>query len=450
MDQDSFRRLLQTSRAAGSSSSSISGFTKSQAKPKTVEASQPVFKPRKVKKNGNDAQYRDRAAERREGAEGDYAQVEAVLEDFEKRAAGQDKSTLDAQRRYLGGDATHTVLVKGLDFSLLEQNRARAALGEDALADDESLEQAFAESQAQPTKRTREELIRALKAQRTGQADDVDGEGEEREAKTKTREEEARVLEDAKRAGKFKPIGFTPIGGGEKKKKKAKEGAGDGEKKKKRRVENTQVEASQANEAPRKKSPIPAVGSSHAVPSRPPPELEVQALPEDFDIFADAGDYEGIQLDSDSDNENTQPPIHYHSDDERDLDNAPTRKWIDTGSPAPEAEPSKPDLLKSVLASSSSAVAAAPSQMEEREEGEEEEQPMRLVPLESSALPSIKDFLAAEAAGSGSGKRRKRKGGAGGDHGGEKGEKKGAKDAEARAERDYKRLKSYTDQKAAR
>ncbi|KAG6842667.1 hypothetical protein H0H87_011269, partial [Tephrocybe sp. NHM501043] len=63
-----------------------------KAKVKTIDASQPAFKPRKVKKT--DGQYRDRAAERRGGEEGDYAQVEAVLEDFQKRSAGADKATV--------------------------------------------------------------------------------------------------------------------------------------------------------------------------------------------------------------------------------------------------------------------------------------------------------------------------------------------------------------------
>ncbi|KAG6854007.1 hypothetical protein C0991_011494 [Blastosporella zonata] len=451
MDQESFRRLLQTPAPAGSSFSS--GFTKSKAKSKTIDASQPAFKPRKVKKT--EGPYRDRAAERRGGEEGDYAQVEAVLEDFEKRAAGQEKSTLDAQRNYLGGDATHTILVKGLDMSLLEQNRARAALGPDAMADDDSLEQAFAESQAQPKKRTREELVRALKAKRAGQVIDDGEEGgeEKKEKKAKSREEEARVLEEAKRTGKFRPIGFTPIGE-TKKKKKAKDGEVDGEKrkKKKRRVDDAGAKSTQAND-----KGASAADTTPKLPPPPPPppqlpaqEPEVEALSEDFDIFADAGDYEGIQLDSDSEGEVEAESRSRPREPEPKPDlNSGSMRWIDTGSPEPELEPSKPDLLKSVLASSSAA-AAASAQLEEMEEGEEdEERPMRLVPLASSALPSIKDFLAAEGAASGAGKRRKRKGGAGAEKGGdasEEGKKK--PNAEAKAERDYKRLKNYTDKKA--
>ncbi|KAG6842666.1 hypothetical protein H0H87_011268, partial [Tephrocybe sp. NHM501043] len=122
-------------------------------------------------------------------------------------------------------------------MALLEQNRARAALGPDAMADDDSLEQAFAESQAQPQKRTREELVRALKERRSEQAaGTVHEEGEEeKDNKVKSRNE-AGVLEEAKRAGKFRPIGFTPIGEA-KKKKKAKNGD-VGEKRKKKKMDD--------------------------------------------------------------------------------------------------------------------------------------------------------------------------------------------------------------------
>ena len=67
------------------------------------------------------------------------------------------------------------MLVKGLDFALLEQNRARLAASS-AAEDDESLEQAFREVAAPaPRKRTREEIVQALKAKRakTSGADDA-------------------------------------------------------------------------------------------------------------------------------------------------------------------------------------------------------------------------------------------------------------------------------------
>ncbi|KAG6895808.1 hypothetical protein C0992_012360, partial [Termitomyces sp. T32_za158] len=309
-----------------------------------------------------------------------------------------------------------------------------------------------------PKKRTREELLRELKAKRAGQGSDITvpvPEGEQEGGKKeKTREEEARVLEEAKRSGKFRPIGFTPIGGGEKKKKKAKDGEVEGEnrKKKKRRVDDTgAAESTQKTPVAAATDPAPTAESSKAAAPVPPPppatEPEVEVLPEDFDIFADAGEYEGIQLDSDSEGEDESE--HRKTRDpgsERDLETAPNRKWFDTGSHKPEPEPSKPELLRSVLASSSTVAPPRQTETEEREDEGDEERPMRLVPLTSSALPSIKDFLAAEKAASGSGKWKKRKGKEGKEDTKEGGKKK---NAEAKADKDYKRLKSYTDKKAA-
>ncbi|KAG5647874.1 hypothetical protein DXG03_007798 [Asterophora parasitica] len=437
-----------------------------------IDASQPAFKPRKVKKGGEE-KYRDRAAERRVGEGNDYAQVEAVLEDFEKRHAGEDKAVLedfekrhagedkaviDAQRHYLGGDASHTVLVKGLDMALLEQNRTRVAGL--ATEDDDSLEQAFLEAAPQSKKkRTRADLIRELKANR-GNGNGGDVEKEDGEAKNKAKEDEALLLERAKQAGKFKPIGFKPIGAAptaEKgKKKKKKEGETDGERKKKKRkveavVEGTKEEGTTSAPPPAPPPPIPA--------SKPKPaELVPEPLGDDFDIFADAGEYEGLALDSDDSDHETKDKDKDKL--ERRPQDAPfsppataPRRWIDTGSPEPE--PTKPELLASALKSTS---ASGPPWKEDGEASENEQDeegevaPMRLVPLASSALPSIKDFLAMEEAASGGGKKgRKRKGG------GSSSEKKGAEEgeegkkraAEAKADRDYKRLKNYTDKKAA-
>src|SRR6266849_6785728 len=58
-------------------------FESSTRQRKAISAPAPAFKPRKLKKASED--YRDRAEERRLGKEGDYAQVEAILEEFEKR-----------------------------------------------------------------------------------------------------------------------------------------------------------------------------------------------------------------------------------------------------------------------------------------------------------------------------------------------------------------------------
>lgn len=86
MDQTSFRKLLQTpnaslSSSAGASSAHVRGSLLVAAtagkskKAKTIDASQPAFKPRQLKKGAKGETYRNRAEERRIGAPNDYAQV---------------------------------------------------------------------------------------------------------------------------------------------------------------------------------------------------------------------------------------------------------------------------------------------------------------------------------------------------------------------------------------
>ncbi len=64
----------------------------------------------------------------------------------------------------LGGDSEHSILVKGLDFSLLEQNKARSVMtNEDVDALDEAYKEASSQERIIPTKRTREDIIRELR-----------------------------------------------------------------------------------------------------------------------------------------------------------------------------------------------------------------------------------------------------------------------------------------------
>ena len=44
---------------------------------------------------------------------------------------------LDKQRAYLGGDATHSILVKGLDYALLARRKAELKAQGEQVADDE-------------------------------------------------------------------------------------------------------------------------------------------------------------------------------------------------------------------------------------------------------------------------------------------------------------------------
>lgn len=239
MDQEAFRALLnnpsnsnpslrsnQSSRAHGSlalgSGSASKAAHRSNPSGSTYNPSSSL-KPRKFKpkessdgtgssRNGDRLYrggYRDRASERRRGLDGDFAEAEHLLENFQARVAAagsqMDKDILEQQTKYLGGDERHTILVKGLDHALLERRKAELSesggLGQ---ATDDDLEAAYAQG-AKPSlstnpqssnsgsmlipKRHRDELLEHLKTSRNQQPADLV------------------VVEKLKAAGKFKPIG---------------------------------------------------------------------------------------------------------------------------------------------------------------------------------------------------------------------------------------------------
>ncbi|KAG2338612.1 hypothetical protein BDR05DRAFT_992493 [Suillus weaverae] len=409
MDQDSFRQLLQTPQVP-SATPRLKGAQGASLLKQHVQylekasgSSAPTFKPRKVKKT--EAKYRDRAAERRDGGKSDYAQVEAVLEVFERRTANDDKDTVDEQRQYLGGDSEHTILVKGLDMSLLEQNKARAAASTE---DDDTLEQAFIEASSEPMahkKRTREDIIQALKAKRNGEG------LQSFDTTTEPLEDGACDLEKAKKTGKFKPIGFKPIGVQKDdkgiKKRSKEESASRVKKRKKRKVEGISGSPQLANTIPHPEAKHPAVLPTSVsevfsqVDQRPP-----SPLGDDMDIFAGAGDYEGFPEDDDSD-EDGLDSAHKTKSEYRINDVHPSseparsRGWFgdehdDEGSIQPSA-------------STESAVPQLPPPNHTPQVDEEEVAFLRLKPLESSALPSIRDFLAMDAAVEKEDKRKARK-----------------------------------------
>jgi IK cytokine len=81
--------------------------------------------------------YRDRAKERREGANADQQHDARSTSGY--RAVAPEKSGVDtAERRrqliqeskFLGGDLQHTHLVKGLDYALLSKVRSEITLQE--------------------------------------------------------------------------------------------------------------------------------------------------------------------------------------------------------------------------------------------------------------------------------------------------------------------------------
>jgi IK cytokine len=294
-------------------------------------------------------------------------------------------------------------------MSLLEQNRARAA---PSTEDDDILEQAFVEAvSTSPTiesrKRTREDIIRDLKTKR--QNGSRDQAGEESVPVEESVEDDRLALEAAKKAGKFKPIGFKPIGQKEEKAKKRKgKGEKEGEKKKKRKVESLPQQSEAKGDATEEYLLAHAElkiaeSSSQATEKRPGPEPAL--LDEDFDIFAGTGDYEGFPDGEESDefDESKAARATPAAEDSRSpvSPSHVVKGWFDEPCPdvqqSPGAASSRPPALKS------------PPRNMEMQPVEEEEGELRLKPLESSALPSIREFLAIDEAAEKAEKRRARK-----------------------------------------
>ncbi|KDQ19192.1 hypothetical protein BOTBODRAFT_28680 [Botryobasidium botryosum FD-172 SS1] len=412
MDQDAFRRLLSKPRQGSASTptsrgSLLTGATASKSSDK--KPAQDAFKPRNVKKPALDSKYRDRATERRLGVTNDYADVEAILDDFEKRTASlEDRSQVEEQRKYLGGDEKHTILVKGLDHSLLEQNKARAGESGDL---DDALEQAFLASSSTsapeaaaapvvPQKRTREDIIRELKEKRQ--------EGETPSPAPAQSAPEVSI-EVAKKQGKFKPIGAP-----KEKEREEKEGEKKdrGEKRKKRKVVVEGQEGSKKKGkgkevavAESSTAVVPTLSTAKSEPAAkppnpvlrpPPPPAQEEAPDEDFDIFADVGEYEGIDLggSDDEDGAARRPDLDRAAEV---ASNDPPKKmnWFDDP-PSPSPPPA---VLPPVLQPKASAA-------DDGVHADEDAGPMRLAPLEDSEIPSIRELLEMDAE---AGKEQKRK-----------------------------------------
>ena len=284
-------------------------------------------------------------------------------------------------------------------MSLLEQNRVRAGA---SIEDDEILEQAFAEVTSisepiEPTKRTREDIVRDLKAKRQNGDRSADQPVVEKSV------EEGSAFQAAKQAGKFRPIGFKPIGQTEEKskKRKGKEGK-EGTKKKKKKVESALVQSGTNNKSVEETSAVsqerdtaePSSSKTH----KKSPEPEPAPLDEDFDIFAGAGDYEGFPGDEESEEEHhdTEETMATSATQETVFPVPPVRAkgWFDEPEPEVRHASISPEKSPPVF---------------ETIAREEEPQEMRLKPLNSSALPSIRDFLALDEAAEKAEKRKARK-----------------------------------------
>lgn len=275
--------------------------------------------------------------------------------------------------------------MKGLDVSLLEQNRARVAVSTE---DDETLEQAFADAAStststEPKKRTREDIIRELKAKREN------GDMPSDRPVVEESVEDGSAFEVAKAAGKFRPIGFKPIGQTEEKPKKRKvKERKENVKKKKQKVESQSGTKDGLIEETCQDRDTTEVSFFKTLKKAPEPEPA--PLDENFDIFAGAGDYEGFPGDEESDGEHCNAKeTGVAQEAESPVPAAGIKRWFDD--PDPEVRLATPPPENSTPIP------------------ETEEEPLRLQPLESSALPSIRDFLAMDEVAEKAEKRKARK-----------------------------------------
>jgi IK cytokine len=301
---------------------------------------------------------------------------------------------VEAQRRYLGGDSEHSILVKGLDFALFEQNKARLA-SVSSKQDDEALEEVFAQTASPSTssapaskKRSRADIIKELKEKR------ANGAGSEQP-------NEEPAAEKRVDSSKFRLVGFKPIGASNEEKAKKKKGKEASErKKKKRKVESSAVDGGSGEQAspPNDATTAPPAPVEHQASTsmlHRPTRLE---LPEDdFDIFEDAGEYKGMELGSDDDDDEGSEKGHERPSGSKPLvapakDMSPLsrRGWFDDAAePEPEASPPSPPQT------AADQPRPVPEAGVEAEEGQSEAQ---LAPLTTSAMPSIRDFLAMDEA----------------------------------------------------
>jgi len=278
------------------------------------------------------------------------------------------------------------------------------------VVDDEALEQAFlgvdgdasidtVETAPQPKKKSRQDLIRELKEKR----------GQHKPVESKVVDA---GIEEAKKAGKFKPIGFKPIGGDSEGKKRKKEKEGGDKKKKKQKVEESKDKPVEASGSVQALAPlVPATLSGKG--KLPAPKPEPESLDPGFDIFAGVGEYTGEVED---DEEEDEHPATEGSQEPQPGVDQQRRGWFDKPkSPTPPPrEPTPPP-------------AEEPSGTKD-EEMEEESTPVRLAPLVSSM--SVKDILAMDEAVAKEEKRKVRK---------EKKKRKAELNPEGKVNRDYQK-----------
>ncbi|KAI8343319.1 RED-like protein N-terminal region-domain-containing protein [Chlamydoabsidia padenii] len=136
LSQEDFRKLLQTPRPG--SETSTTRFKPPAPKAPSAVFARPASVKHKKKRNHDEgdgsvkSNYRDRAAERRDGEQGEATSEQQTTEDLLRpmeQGEALDAQQVYEQSKYLGGDTEHTHLVKGLDFTLL--NKVRRQMEQD-------------------------------------------------------------------------------------------------------------------------------------------------------------------------------------------------------------------------------------------------------------------------------------------------------------------------------
>jgi IK cytokine len=276
----------------------------------------------------------------------------------------------------------------GLDFALLEQQKAKLYESQDA--DDEiALEQVFQELSA-PKKNTREELVASLKKARSEGVVPID-----------------KPLEIAKQQGKFKPIGAPADTKPKKRKAKGDEKDGEKKKKKKQKLEGA-AEVQEGGSNPQaKEETLPSSSKPQARPRTPSPEIDPDA-----NIFGDAEEYRGLPSESEEE-EGQEPRVKAQASTSTRVppppaDSIPRKDWFGE---KPELEVPTSAIskrhTKRPTTPEDQHMASGPEAGQE-----EEEQPRhvaRLQALASSSVPSVRDILAMDEAAEREEKRKEKK-----------------------------------------
>ncbi|ORX47874.1 hypothetical protein BCR36DRAFT_584578 [Piromyces finnis] len=126
VDAYDFRRLLTTPQPIKKTSNKFKPSKRDNSFLKNENSkSKPKKRWKKLINEEEDMHYRDRAKERRQEMNPDYEETKAIFSMLNKNSETEinEKTLTYEQSKYLGGDESHTHLVKGLDYAFLQKVR---------------------------------------------------------------------------------------------------------------------------------------------------------------------------------------------------------------------------------------------------------------------------------------------------------------------------------------